>query len=388
MKKVGIWCSIALCLLVLLTPAVHAEGGGEDADVSVEAGAVREEWEGFWSAIPPEIADLLPESFFSENAQDIAGGVKDATSLGAILSVIGRITGCSISENLSMMARIFGILLISAVFRSLCAGYASSAGVKNALSLCSSATMVVLIFGGLRTRFSEISAFFCVIQDLSVALLPLMGALYAMGGNVGAAAANHAVMTGFLSILQAVVSGTVLPVAGICLALALLDAVSGNGSLRSLAGLIKKTYTLTLSFLMLLLCGVLGMQSTLAKAGDTLALRTARFAAGSFLPVVGGSVSETLRTVAGSVQYLRGVAGTGAILVLLFAFLPVFLSVLLNRITFMLCGAAAKLLHCDAEEKVLSELSSVYGYFLAVIASLFVVVTFSLTLFSRCAAAG
>ena len=136
------------------------------------------------------------------------------------------------------------------------------------------------------------------------------------------------------------------------------------------------------------LCFLLGMQSTLAKAGDTLALRTARFAAGSFLPVVGGSVGETLRTVAGSVQYLRAVTGMGAVTVLFFCFLPTFLSVLLFRVCFMLSGAVAGMLACRAEEKVLSELSSVYGYFLATVSTLFITVVFSLTLFAQCAAAG
>ena len=117
-------------------------------------------------------------------------------------------------------------------------------------------------------------------------------------------------------------------------------------------------------------------------------MRTLRFATGSFLPVVGGSVSEALRTVAGSVGYLRSVAGGAALLVLFFAFLPTFVSVLLNRIVFLLCASVAKMLRCDGEEKILSELSSIYGYFMAVIASLFVMMTFSLTLLARCATAG
>ncbi|MBQ9777533.1 MAG: hypothetical protein IJW22_01285, partial [Clostridia bacterium] len=172
------------------------------------------------------------------------------------------------------------------------------------------------------------------------------------------------------------------------IAFALLDVLAGNLSLRSLGGLIKRTYTLGLSFLMLLLCGVLGLQSTLAKASDSLALRTARFAAGSFLPVVGGSVGEALRTVAGSVEYLRGVVGAAGLAVLFFAFLPTFLSVLLTRVTFLLSGALAKLFGCEGESVLLGELGSVWGYFLAVTGSLFVMMTFSLTLFARCAAAG
>ena len=42
----------------------------------------------------------------------------------------------------------------------------------------------------------------------------------------------------------------------------------------------------------------------------------------------------------------------------------------------------------NCREKLLSELASVYGYFMAVIASLFVMTVFSLTLFARCATAG
>ena len=187
--------------------------------------------------------------------------------------------------------------------------------------------------------------------------------------------------------LMALCLGLVL-IAGICLSFALLDAITSRSSLRALAGLIKRTYTLGVSFLMGIFCFVLGSQSALAKASDTLALRTARFAAGSFLPLVGGSVSETLRTVAGSVTYLRSVAGTGAILVLFFAFLPTFLSLLFTRIAFSLGGAVSGMLSCEAPGKLLGELSSVYGYFLAVVAVLFVTVTFSLTLFAQCAAAG
>ena len=137
---------------------------------------------------------------------------------------------------------------------------------------------------------------------------------------------------------------------------------------------------------MLLLCFVLGVQSTLARSSDGLALRTARFAAGSFLPVVGGSVSETLSTVAGSVQYLRGTVGVGGIAVMLYAFLPMFLSVLLTRFSLSLSAAAAGLLACPREEKFLSEAAGVWGYFLAIISALFVMVVFSLTLMARCAA--
>jgi stage III sporulation protein AE len=394
LKKVAIRCAIFIVLLYVLTPNVFAEGTdfaadtGVEDEIAIESAVIAGELSNFQAAIPGEVASLLPESFFSDDPTQMAAGVEEASAPRAVLSVIGRLTGLSLRENLSLLAKICGVLILSAVFRIMTANPNSAGSVGKALSFCATLSLVVVIFSLQRSRFSEISTYFSTVQTLSAAMLPMMGALYAMGGNVGAAVANHGVMTAFLSILQTVISGTVLPIAGICLAMALLDAVSGKLSLRPLCGLIKRTYSLLFSFLMLLLCGVLGIQTTLAKGSDTLALRTARFAAGSFLPVVGGSISEALRTVSGSVQYLRSVTGTGAILVLFFSFLPVFLSVLLTRIVFLLSGSAAKLLGCEGEEKILSELASVYGYFLAVIASIFVMTVFSLTLFARCATAG
>ena len=386
MKKVATWC-VFFAFFLLLTPLCTAAAEAQ-SDPETEYAAIEEQVKAWQSAIPPEVAQLLPSAFFSEDIDTVGAGVAEASAPRAVLSAVGRLTGLAIGEHLSLLAKICGILILSAVFRAMVAQKETASTVGGALSFCATLSLVLVIFSLQRPRFFEIGRYFEVMQGLGTAMLPLMGALYAMGGNVSAAVANHGVMSIFLSLLETTLSGTVIPVAAVCLALGLLDAVSGKLNLRPLGALIKRTYTLTFSFLMLILCGVLGIQTTLAKGSDTLALRSIRFAAGSFLPVVGGSVSEALRTVAGSVQYLRGVVGVGGILVIFFAFLPIFLSILLGRITFLLGGAAAKLLGCDGEEKILSELASVYGYFMAVIASLFVLMIFSLTLLARCAAVG
>lgn len=386
MKKVAIWCAFLLFFLhgtVLVAAASEAE-----AEIETEADAVRGAYADLVGAIPPEVAELLPPDFFAEDMTLVGEAVQEATGVQAIFAAVGRVTGLALQDNLSLLAAVCGVLLLSSVLRGVQGSKKLSPELARALSFCATLSLCLVIISLQRDRFLEISAFFSVLKALSITMLPLMGTLYAMGGNVAAAVANHGVMSTFLALLEGAISHTALPVAGICICMGLLDALSEGVNLRSLSVLIKRSYTWTFSLLMLLLCGALGLQTTLAKGSDGLAMRTVRFAAGSFLPVVGGSVSEALRTVAGSVTYLRTVAGTAAIVVLFLCFLPVFVSTLLNRIVFLLGGAMAKVMRCDREERLLSELASVYGYFLAVIASLFVTVTFSLTLFAHCATAG
>ncbi len=380
-KKLLAVLSLFLLLLTLLMFPVSAKDTAPVGEDMAMKG-----WGNLIGALPPEVADLLPDSFFGGSTEDLGTGARESGAFGAILQVIGQLSGAKLRECLSLLATLVGILLLSALLKGVAEDGKSS--LASALSLCCTLVITLLIFGTRGTKFTEISHFFEVVRTLAVALVPLMGTLYAMGGNVGAAVANHGVMSGFLAILETVCSGTVLPVATVLVAMALLDAVSDKASLSALSSLIKRTFTLGLSFLMMLLCFVLGLQTTLAKGADTLALRTARFAAGSFLPVVGSSVGEALRTVAGSVQYLRGAVGVGGILIIFFAFLPTFLSVLFTRLTLSLGGAVAGLLSCKREEKLLAELAGIWGYFLAVIAALFVMMVFSLTLLARCAAAG
>lgn len=380
-KKLLLLPLLALLILSVFWLPVAAADGALDA----EGKEIADEWEAFCGAIPDEVADLLPSDFFSKDMTAVGESVREAGALRTIFRAVGEVSGVALLQSLSLLAKICGILVLSATFRT--AVGEGKGEVGAAVSLCTALAIVLMIFSGEGTRFDKIESFFDTVRALSVALLPLMGTLYAMGGNVGAAVANHGVMSGFLAILETLCSGAVVPIAGVCVALALLDAVSGRVALQSLAALIKRTFTVGLSFCMMLLTFVLGLQQTLAKGADTLALRTARFAAGSFLPVVGGSVSESLRTVAGSVEYLRGAVGMGGVLVVFFVFLPTFLGALFTRLAFSLSASAAGLLACRREERLLSELASVWGYFLAVIAVLFVMTVFSLTLLARCAAA-
>lgn len=383
MKRKGLPAFLLIVLLISLF-SIPVSALNDAHGVEVEGEAIGEDWQRFLDTIPDEVRDVLPQSFFSGDMALVGEGVREAGTFSAILRVIGRLTGVAIKQNLALLASIAGVLVLAA---TLGAFFEKKSSVSRAFDFAACLVTAILIFALSATRFDEIRAYFDTVSALCVAILPLMGLLYAMGGNVGAAVANHGVMSAFLVVLEKVFAASVIPVASICLMLALTEAVSGNVSLRSLATLVRRTFTWVASLLMLVLSFVLGVQQTLAKGADTLALRTMRFAAGSFLPVVGGSIGESLRTVAGSVTYLRATVGMGGILVLFFAFLPMFLSVLFTRITFLLGGAMAGMLSLPREERLLGEFASVFGYFLAVIAALFVMIFFSLTLMAHCAAA-
>lgn len=375
-------CAVLFAFLLLLPAGAEEATGAAESVEESGFGAIRE----FRESLPPEVTALLPDGFFGEDPETVASAVQNAADVPKILAYIRDFLGISLRQALPLLAAVSGILVLSAVLRAV--GATSGAGTGRAFSFCSVTVLTLLLLRQSLSGVSRLRAWFEMLCTLAGSMLPMMGTLYALGGNVGAAAANHTVMSVFLSVAQMLCTRAVLPVAGICLLLAVCDALTGRAALKPLGNLIKRTFTLGFSFLMLLLSFLLGLQTTLAAGSDTLALRTVRFAAGSFLPVVGGSVSEAMKTVAGSISYLRTLAGSGGILVLFLFFLPTFLTVLTTRIVFLLCGALAELLEAKSEGRVLSELASVYGFFLAVIAAVFTMAVFALTIFAHCAVAG
>ena len=100
-----------------------------------------------------------------------------------------------------------------------------------------------------------------------------------------------------------------IPVCGILTALALCNSLSPEVGLRSLGNAIRKVYTFFLGLVMTLLLALLSSQNTLCAAADSTGARTAKLVSSTIIPTVGGSVGETLRTVASGVQYLKSVVG-------------------------------------------------------------------------------
>ena len=132
---------------------------------------------------------------------------------------------------------------------------------------------------------------------------------------------------------------------------------------------------------------MLSAQTILGAKSDSLMMKSAKFAAGNMIPVVGGSISELLRTVSAGVGYLRGTLGICAILLLLFTLLPTVVELLLIRLTWQISASFAEMLGCDGEKKLLDEFASVSGYLLAAVCICSSVLFLSLVLLVRCASA-
>ena len=370
---------LALCLLL------SVRGSAEESDGDY-GDKLPGEYADYLDSLPEELADLLPPELFSSDSREVGEGVRQMSSFRYLFRQVTDLVGLRIGNCLSALASVLGLLLISAI----CSAVRSSIGsedVGRAFSFLST----LAIFSALLLRCYEtvrgVTGYFTKLNAMTSAVLPLMGALYAMGGNAGAAAASSAGLSLYMTVLEEVIGNSIVPFCGICLAVSTVGALDSSIRLGTLLSTLKKNYTTLLAFFMTLLIAMLAAQTTLGARADTLAMRGVKFAAGNLIPVVGGSVSELLRTVSAGVGYLRGTVGICAILLLMLLLLPTLVELFLWHLTWQIGASVAEILGCATEKKLLDEAASLCGYLLACVSICSSVLLLALTLLAHCASA-
>ncbi|MBQ8208228.1 MAG: hypothetical protein IJZ89_05790 [Clostridia bacterium] len=355
-------------------------------DLAPPAVDYEKEYNSFISSIPDEIAELLPRGIFSEDVTERTEAVTELTEPVGFLGIILDMLGFYMKDALGMFARLMALVLLSALAHAMFGSMGNKA-LREPFSLCTTAAIVAAVIGEQTEMIRMADQFLERLLTLVNSMIPLIGVLYAAGGNVSTAAAGTASLSLFLSICENLCGITLMPAVGICLAFSAASAFSSHLSLGEISGTFKRMYTYGLGLLMAIMALVMGMQNQLTAKADSLSARAAKYAVGSFIPVVGGAVGDSLRTVAASVEYIRSAVGGIAIIVIIILLLPPLISLALGRSAVNISSSAAKMMGCEREGRLLSEIGNIYGYMMAVCSICSVIFIYALTLFIRCSAA-
>ena len=351
---------------------------------SVGAGAMElpEGFEDIADTLPEEVLENIPDGVFSGSGEESMNALIEMTDGKNVISVIVEVAKDELLSSVKLFAALCGLLIISSVFGALCRSFSSDT-LSGAVRFCASTVIFASVIYMQEGHIRAVSLFFQRLTALMTAMVPVTGTVWAMGGNLNTATVGTSSLYLFISACEGLCANSVVPVCCIFTALALCNTLSPEMGLRGLSGAFRKIYTFTLGLIMTVLIASLSAQTTLTAAADCTAARAARLVSANIIPVVGGSVGETLRTVATGVQYLKGVVGVWGIAFIALLLLPVLISLVLTRLAFLLGSGVADMLGCEVEGRLLSELGGVYAIMVAVVSMSSVMFIFALTIFSK-----
>ncbi len=332
--------------------------------------------------LPEETLELLPEGIDSEDSQEVGDTLAALTSPDELFRLIGRITGIELGQSVRLLAKLCALLVIAAVFGALQRTLGSSA-MAGMARFCTTTAIFAAIIHTQMEHLRGVVTFFERLTSLMGAMIPITGTVWAMGGNVTTATAGTGTLYVFVNVCETLCARTVMPLCCFLTALALCNALSPETGMRGLASATKKTYTFLIGMTMTVLLSCLSSQTTLTAAADSTTARAAKTVSATVIPMVGGSVGETLRTVASGVQYLKSVVGIGGILFVFLLTLPTLVALILTRLAFLLSGGVADLLGCEGESRLIGELGTIWGCMIAAVAMSSVMFILALTIFVR-----
>lgn len=163
------------------------------------------------------------------------------------------------------------------------------------------------------------------ISDISLflgVLSPTVGALTAIGGNVASAKTQGAFFSILLSAVQFLLSKILPYVVTFFIGMSIIDTLWGERRLSSLSQFIRNTFFGIFAFLIAIFFVLISIYSNASSGSDAVSAKALKLIISNAIPVVGGTVSESLKFLGGSVVSIKNSVGLASVIFLLALFIP------------------------------------------------------------------
>lgn len=170
---------------------------------------------------------------------------------------------------------------------------------------------------------------------------PVYAAVLLSNGRAATALSFQSIVLYASQLMAWLAGGVIVPLMTISLALGVTGSVTPQVRLGGAGRLLSKTAVWLLTLGMLLFTGLLSLQSLTGGAADNLGTRAVKFSIASFVPVVGGSLSEAFSTIRGCLQLLKSTLGGFGVAATALIVLPPLLRCFGWRLLLSVCHMAA-----------------------------------------------
>ncbi|MFP7297698.1 stage III sporulation protein AE [Neobacillus niacini] len=152
-----------------------------------------------------------------------------------------------------------------------------------------------------------------------LALIPLLLALIASSGGIISAAFFHPVILFLMNISGMFMQYVILPLLFLATLLSIVSTMSDQYKVTQLAQLLRNWSIGLMGLFLTVFLGVISVQGASTAITDGVAIRTAKFVTGNFIPVIGRIFTDAADTVVSASGLLKnsvGIAGVGILLII------------------------------------------------------------------------
>ncbi|MGE5589699.1 MAG: stage III sporulation protein AE [Bacillota bacterium] len=238
----------------------------------------------------------------------------------------------------ALLAKLVALAVLAAVLHNVQEAFGGGGAARVAAMVCYLAT-VTLALSSFALAFGTARGAVDSLVTFMQALLPTLLALLAANGGVVTVPLLHPVMVATINLASVMVRDVALPLILVAALVDLISSFSSSYKLSGLASLLRYATATALSLAMVLVLGVSSALKASGPVADSVALRAGKFAASTFIPVVGKMFSDAAELVWGTSTVLMSAVGlAGAVGVVLVVAFPL-VKLVAIILTYRLAGA-------------------------------------------------
>ncbi|MGI6703379.1 MAG: stage III sporulation protein AE [Clostridia bacterium] len=261
-----------------------------------------------------EVEDYMP----SINATRLVKGLVRGDvglSPSEVLTGMGRYLFAQVLANINLLAK---LVVLSIAYAILC-NIQDSFGNGTVSELARITCMLVLTAIAVQSFWAALKVGSATIDSMVVFMqvfLPTLLALLAVMGGITSMALLQPVLAVSIGFFSTLFKDILLPVIFFSAILAIVNNISEKFHLSKLASLLKQGCVVLIGLVLTVFIGIMTIQGVTAATVDGVSIRTAKFAADNFVPIVGGFFSDAVDTIVGCSLLIKNAVGAFGLIAL------------------------------------------------------------------------
>lgn len=267
---------------------------------------------------------------------------------------------------LNCVVKIMGVVMLVALINSVKSSLGSSS-LTAVLNSVATLTVSIILIQPVCQTIEYSTTIIKLSADFMLIFIPVMAGIMLTMGQSLQAAGSYTMVMGAGTAVSQISNNILVPLLNTFLGISVVSGISQRVNLNGFCELINKVLKWVLTFTMSVFTAILTMQSIISSSADSAGVKATRFAISSFVPLVGGALSEAYQTVRGCMGMLKSGVGVFAIFATGTIYLPAIISCLLWLAAINIAIALAGVFDMGDIIKLLKSVTTVINSLIAIL---------------------
>ncbi len=299
----------------------------------------------------------------------------------SITDMLNRTVRYLLSEvflNIDVLVKIIILAILCAILKNLQNSFLSESVGELAFFVC-----YIVIVSVLMVSFTTAMKMCMSIIDNMVsfmhAIIPLLISLLVSTGNISSAGIIQPLLIVLVEISATLIKNFFIPLVFLVTVLNIVNNISDKLQLTKLSGFIKQICSWGLGIILTVFIGIVSIQGSMGAVVDGVTSKTAKYALGTFIPVVGKYLADAADTVVGCTLVIKNASGIVAMIGVILVCLAPLLKILALVILYKLTSALVEPISDKKITNCLSDMAASLTYILGLTAAIAVMFLIAIT---------